>query len=220
LNIFARMENICRTFFCSILLFIGPDFFVSQVKGESIPSTSFSSEKLSLEDHFHSGRYEVGLGGGALFSPIGHPNDRPTINYAVGELHFGLMMTDPGGPGIFRGNLEFVPEAFGAPIFDGPGNYLAGGAVWFRYNFIPPDWRVLPYVQLGGGALLTDIDHHFVGEHFNFNLGVAAGLRFFVCPRSTINLEYRIQHISNANLADHNIGINAHGPMLSFSWFF
>jgi lipid A 3-O-deacylase len=214
----ARMKNICRTFFYSVLIGLG--FCAPRLIGESIPSTAFASEKLTLEDHFHAGRFEVALGGGTLFSPIGHPKNRPTVNYALGEVQFGLMLTDPGGPGIFRGNLEFVPEAFGASIYDGRGNYLAGGTVWFRYNFIPPDWRVIPYVQAGGGGVLTDIDRRYVGEHFNFNLGAAAGFRFFICPRSTVNLEYRYQHISNANLGRRNIGVNAHGPVLSFSWFF
>ena len=218
LIIFARMKNIRRTFFHFLLFGLG--VCIPRVMAESIPSTQFTSEKLTLEEHFHAGRYEAGFGGGSLFSPIGRPKNRPTVNYAFGEFHFGLMLTDPGGPGILRGNLELVPEAFGAAIYDGPGNYVAGGAAWFRYNFIPPDWRVIPYVQAGGGAVLTDIDHRYVGQHFNFNLGAAAGLRFFVCPHSTVNLEYRFQHISNANLGPRNIGINAHGPALSFSRLF
>jgi hypothetical protein len=36
----------------------------------------------------------------------------------------------------------------------------------------------------------------------------------------SVNLEYRYQHISNANLAHRNLGVNAHGPMLAVSFFF
>jgi hypothetical protein len=35
-----------------------------------------------------------------------------------------------------------------------------------------------------------------------------------------LNVECRYQHISNANLSRHNIGINADGPMIGLSHFF
>ena len=38
--------------------------------------------------------------------------------------------------------------------------------------------------------------------------------------RLALTAEYRFQHISNANIAPHNLGINAHGPMVGCSWLF
>jgi len=35
-----------------------------------------------------------------------------------------------------------------------------------------------------------------------------------------LNLEYRYQHISNANIGPKNLGINASGPFLGASCFF
>jgi Lipid A 3-O-deacylase (PagL) len=177
-------------------------------------------EPPSYMDNFHAGGYELALGGGSLFSPIGHPKKRPTINYALGEAQFGLMLTDIGGRGIFRGNAEFVCDGFGASIYDGPGNYIAGGTLWLRYNFIPLHCPVVPYAQLGAGFLFTDISHRYDAQNFNFNLDAAAGLRIPLCSRSSLNLEYRAQHISNANTGRKNLGVNAQGPIASISWFF
>ncbi|MDB6121972.1 MAG: ompW [Pedosphaera sp.] len=183
-------------------------------------SVSFSDQSLSYEDNFQSGRYEIAVGGGALFSPIGTPKNRPKLNYALGLAQFGLMLTSPPEDGFFRGNFEFAPEVFAASIYEGPGKYIAGGTIWLRYNFIPHHSRLIPFLQIGGGFVVTDIDHRYDGQDFNFNLAAATGLRFFVCPHSTVNLEYRFQHISNANLGNRNLGINAHGPILSVSYLF
>ena len=63
----------------------------------------------------------------------------------------------------------------------------------------------------------TDIDRGIVGQRFNFNLGVEA--RYFVAKSWAINLEYRYQQISNANLGHRNLGINAYGPILGYPSF-
>jgi opacity protein-like surface antigen len=179
-----------------------------------------SIDRLSLEDNFRRGQWEGMAGVVTLFSPVGPTKHRPVLNYAMGNVQAGYMLTDVSGNDFWRGNFELAPEAFGARIFHGPGNYIAGGTLWLRYNFVPPRWRVLPYVQGGAGFVVTDVDHRYDGQDFNFNLDLAGGIRCFIAPRWALNLEYRYQHISNANLGSKNLGINAHGPALEMSWFF
>ena len=79
---------------------------------------------------------------------------------------------------------------------------------------------LVPYFQVGGGVTTTDIDHNLVGQPFNFNLDLGIGLRCFVAKNWTLSLEYRYQHISNADTGNHNLGINAHGPILGVSYLF
>ena len=108
----------------------------------------------------------------------------------------------------------------GGAVFEGKGSYLAGGTLWFRYNFIQANWRVVPYFQ-GGGAEAIDIDKHWwAGRHFN--LGVAAGVRsgLAVTPHWTLNLECRYQHLSNGTLAKHDLGERTMGPMAGVSYLF
>jgi hypothetical protein len=59
-----------------------------------------------------------------------------------------------------------------------------------------------------------------LGQPFNFNLDLGVGVRYFVGRNWALNLEYRYQHISNANLGAKNLGINAAGPILGISCFF
>jgi hypothetical protein len=113
-----------------------------------------------------------------------------------------------------------LPEIFAADIYHGPGNYIAGATLWLRYNFVPEGWKFVPYIEGGGGGTSLDIPHNYDGKDFNFNLEAAVGFRYFIMPRCSLNAEYRFQHISNADLWDKNIGVNASGPSVGVSLFF
>ena len=162
----------------------------------------------------------MALSSGAMFSPVGAVQNRPTVDYTLSGLQFGWMLSSPGQPGWLRGNWEVAVEAMGGEVFKGRGSYMAGGTLWARYNFIQPNWRVVPYLQGGAGAEGTDMDQRLIGETFNFNLDVGVGMRCFVARNWALDLECRYQHISNAKIAKRDVGINAIGPMLGLSFFF
>jgi opacity protein-like surface antigen len=146
---------------------------------------------------------------------------RPTIDYSFTSLQLGYMLGDVKGRGWCRGNFELVGEGFGSAVFEGPGGYIAGGTLWLRYNFVPrSSIGLVPYAQAGGGVLSTDIDHSIVGDPFNFNLDAGVGVRYLAGRNWSISLEFRYQHISNANVNHRNLGINAAGPILGVSYFF
>lgn len=163
---------------------------------------------------------EMAAGSSVMFSPFAASNGRPTFNYATGFFQTGYMLSDPNGAGILRGNWEFLGEAFVGGFFIGRGHYITGTTLWLRYNFVQPGGRLTPYGQLGGGILFADIDQKIAGQTFNFNLDAAVGVRYFFQPDLSLNIEYRYQHISNANTGNHNLGLNAQGPVLSLSWAF
>ena len=182
---------------------------------------SESSQPAFPDNLFSAGKWDFSLFSGPMFSPIGHPDSRPTVDYELTAVELGYMLSDVNhAPGPLRGNWELVPSAIGAAIFRGKGNYIAGGTLWLRYNFVQPNWRVVPYLQGGAGITFTDTDNYLLGERFNFNLNAALGMRWLVASHCAINLEYLYQHISNADLSSHNIGINAQGPLLGVSYFF
>lgn len=182
--------------------------------------TARAENDASLDEFFRCGRFEASLGNGCLFSPFAAIRNRPTLNYTISELQLGYMLTDVAGPGLWRGNWEVASGAFGGTAFDGLGDDIAGATVWLRHNFVPRQSRFAPYLQAGAGLTYTDINRRLVGQDFNFNLDLGAGVRYRLSSHWSVNLEYRYQHISNANLADRNLGVNAHGPMLAVSFFF
>lgn len=176
--------------------------------------------EFSIDNLFEHGRYEASFNNGVLFSPYIATYNRPTINYTMTEIQFGYMLTEFKETGFFRGNFEVVGEGFGSGIFAGAGSYIAGLTLWARYNFVRPGCRLVPYLQAGAGLVSTDIDRGIVGQPFNFNLDLGAGFRWFIRPQWALNLEYRYQHISNANTGKRNLGINAQGPILGVSYLF
>jgi len=186
----------------------------------ALACASAAGADADFTDCFHHDRYEMTLMSGAMFSPIGADKHRSTEDYTLSGLQLGWMLTDVNDAGWLRGNWEVSLEAMGGQVFVGKGSYLVGGTVWFRYNFVQPNWRVVPYLQAGGGAEATDMDRKLIGQTFNFNLDVAAGARCLVAPNWALDLECRYQHLSNGTIAKHDIGINAVGPMLGVSYFF
>jgi opacity protein-like surface antigen len=182
--------------------------------------TNDASGASSVQDFFHSGRFEAAVTSGALFSPVFATGGRPTANYTQSGLQLGYMLTDPVRVGFLRGNLEFAGEGFGGAIFNGEGSYVSGGTLWLRGNLVSEHSRFVPYIQAGAGLTATDVNRELTGQTFNFNLDLGAGVRYFVTRNCSVNLEFRYQHISNAKLSDKDLGVNACGPMLGISFFF
>jgi len=202
---------------CAILLFMS----LAAAAATETAGEDNASQGRAPESMFDGGRYEAAFTSGVLFSPFVVTHNRPTIDYTISSFQLGYMLGDVKGNGWWRGNFELAGEAFGSGIFEGEGGYIAGGTLWLRYNFLPPRSSTLvPFAQAGGGFVSTDIDHGIVGQPFNFNLGLSLGIRYFVGRNWALSLEYRYQHISNANLGTRNLGINADGPVLGISYFF
>jgi opacity protein-like surface antigen len=175
---------------------------------------------VSLENYFKPRAWEGTAGAGVLFSPFIAAQNRPTLDYEVTEIQLGYMLTRVRGASFWRGNVEALASVFGGGIVAGRGNYVAGATAWLRYNFVPRAGHLVPFAQAGAGVTTTDLDRRIEGENFNFNLNLGVGARYFVSPRWSVNLEYRYQHISNDDLSSRNLGVNAHGPMVSVSHFF
>ena len=210
------MQKVATAFLLTMTLVLVLSVAPARAQTNSTPS----AEGFSLDDNFKSGSWEFSLGVAPMFSPIGNDMNRPVVNWVEGYAQLGYMVTDIHGSGFLRGNIEAVAEAFGGGIYEETGNYVAGGSIMGRYNFIPQNSHFSPYIQVGVGGEMMDIDHQYDGHNFNFNVVAMGGLRYFIKPSVSLNAEFRFQHLSNANTGDRNIGINAIGPGLGISWFF
>ncbi len=151
-------------------------------------------------------------------------NDGPSIDLAVQSLRLGVMLTDPRGSGFFAGNWEFLGEVFGGGIFQGPGSVEAGGTLFIRYNFIQPHARIIPYMQIGGGGVYTDISEResrgLVSLPVEFNLQGTGGLRFMLNRRTSFVLEAGYRHISNASIKLPNRGVDSVGGNIGLGILF
>ena len=175
-------------------------------------------------DSFARGSKELQNVTGAFFFFDTTQNQRPAIDFAIDSLRLGIMLNDPQGPGFLTGNFELLGEVFAGAIFDGPGNVMAGSSLIFRYNFIQPRARIIPYLQIGAGFIYTDISESesrgLVSLPVEFNLQGIGGMRFMLNERWSVVVEGGYRHISNADIHLPNYGIDSIGGNLGFGFFF
>lgn len=181
--------------------------------------------RVETHDRFTPGAWELEdlIGSYFLFDRQG--NQRVAVDYVINTTRLGIMLYNPQGPGVLRGNLEFMGEVFAGSIFQGPGDFLTGLTFFFRYNFVQPDARIVPYFMVGGGGVYTDIEHgaaasDAIGSDLEFNLQAVFGLRFLLNSKWSINAEGGYRHISNASLAHPNYGIDQAGGALGVGFSF
>ena len=88
----------------------------------------------------------------------------------------------------------------------------------FVWKFLP-GYRLQPTASWQGGLLLSakDIPIANAGS-FNFTYEFGAGLEYYVSPRHSLRLDYRIHHYSNKDTADFNPGVDSGFFKLSYAF--
>ena len=179
-----------------------------------------------LQDPLSKGETEFDILGGYFHSPITTGAKRPEFDYAGGDLRYGMIFTPAlcNECPLLRGDWEFLIDGFAEGVTDGPGNYLTGGSLLFRYNFFHPGSRFIPYIQLGGGGLHSDAaedpSQRIIGSDFEFLLEADLGVRLMLNDRWSLLFEGSFQHISNADTAARNVGVNALGGRIGLGYIY
>ena len=96
---------------------------------------------------------------------------------------------------------------------------IGGSPIGAQVNFV--HFRhVEPFLTSGGGFLY--FNHRMFGttQQFNFTAQLGAGVQLFTSSRrAAIDLGYKYHHISNANLANQNPGLDSHMLFVGLSLF-
>lgn len=179
----------------------------------------------STGDLFAQGDMSFQLVSGALFSLTSLPQDSPVFNYAQTNFRLGWMLTSPQSQqSALRGNWEGLVEISNSIIFEGFGNYIGGITVLLRYNFVQPDWKLIPYLQGGAGIVYNDAykdeTQQAIGQAIEFTPQVSLGFHYLIANKWALDLEGMFHHISNAGMSKRNSSINALGGFLGVTYFF
>ena len=202
-------------------------FAVSLFAGSAFAGPEETKEQPASEvDIFRTDAWEFQAVTGPFFSQQPTHSARPNFDYELTALRIGFMADTPRGHGFFRGNDEFMLEAQGSAIFQGPGSAMGGASLLYRRNFVQPNAWILPYFTAGLGGLYSDIYHdrvqRAIGGPFQFNLEAAIGVRIPIGHprRCAIDLEASYRHISDASITSRNDGIDSVGGAVGLSFFF
>jgi lipid A 3-O-deacylase len=181
------------------------------------------SEEILADDPFGRGRWSFEVNAGCYFSQPGVGPRTPTFDLAPINLRLGLMLHEPCFPGWFRGSFEGLVEFSTAPVVDGFGDIVVGPTALLRYNWVQPGRRWVPYLQGGAGLVYNnafeDRSQRAIGEAVEFALKAAVGCHFFLRDNLSLDVEGGYIHISNADLASRNLGINSVGGTLGITLY-
>ena len=199
-----------RVSFVCVLLFICSQAF----GGIAEPATGSAGEELNPKC------FDLALESGYLFGAI-----NPPASYEIGaefltaRIRWGIVDRESW----LRGYNQFYVSAIAEPIFRGIENHYFGVNFGFRYNFVQPRSRLIPYVS--GGLGLGWIDSHpeipgGQGQDFTFNILSAAGVSYMVNDHWKVNVGALYQHLSNGGQTNPNPSLNLFGPQVGVTYSF
>jgi lipid A 3-O-deacylase len=147
------------------------------------------------------------------------------FDYLPMSVRHGWNLGNPYGPGgVVPGNWEMVLDVTGAAVTSSYGNWFAGSSAFLRYNLAGAGSPFVPYLQGGVGVIANDVyrDHgqRAIGQAVEFLVHAQVGLKWYIAPNLSLDVEGGFQHISNAGLASRNAGVNAFGGSLGFTYYF
>lgn len=194
------------------------------VSGGTMVSENSAAIVVPTHSPYDKGQMEFQAISGVFFSISEDSSNRSTLNNSLTSWRLGWMLNDPSGNGFLRGNCEILVEGFFGSVLEGPGDYLGGGSLQLRYNFVQPDSKWVPYVQIGAGAFYSDISddqsQNLLDQDWAYNLQAAVGIRRMINHRWALSVEGGYRHVSTADNSDTNTGLDSLGVQIGFSRFF
>jgi Lipid A 3-O-deacylase (PagL) len=177
----------------------------------------FSATATRAQSGPESGGHELQIWTGGGHGTNGSQSGDGVFNIGA---RFGWILLDPHGPGFLKGRFEYAIDVVPVFVVTQAGGAAYGAGVnpfALKWNFSGHE-TVVPYIDIGGGTLFTNIKTPPDTSHVNFTTSGAIGAHFL---RSKYNLsaELRFMHISNAGLHRPNPGINTIQVRLGFGRF-
>jgi hypothetical protein len=129
------------------------------------------------------------------------------------------------GPSILRGSTDFTFSGSFTAIPRGAETRYIAFDYGIRRNFIPSNWRVVPYFEMRGGIGNIDAKGpegvlYAQGQDLTFTYMTGTGVRYNFNPRFSLEAGATYMHVSNAFLSQpkyEDFGINVWGPIVGFN---
>ena len=151
--------------------------------------------------------FELQVGGGAAnniedhrtISDISFVNVSPRVSY---------LLFSPFGSGFLRSAFEPGVEGWFQYYLSPKEATAEGLKLAMRYHLIGFG-RLVPYLEVNGGAGGTNLRVNEIDSMFTFVAEAGAGVAYFITDTVALNAGYRFQHISNGHTSSPNRGFNS-----------
>jgi lipid A 3-O-deacylase PagL len=179
-------------------------------------SAASATEDRGPERGVHEWEIWTGAGG----DPIGTPN--VTLGNAIWTVggRYGWILTKPHGPGPLRGRFEYALDALPVVTIFQPGGaaYGIGFSPWvMKWNFVTRR-RISPYIEIGGGALVTNKQVPLGANTFNFTPSGAIGVNL-LRGKYHWSIDFRYFHVSDAQITSFNPGTDTFGIRVGWGMY-
>ena len=169
-------------------------------------------------DSLQQGTWELGIWTAGGHSVPGGTSDTGVWDAGV---RVGKVLTDEHGSGFLRGNFEYAVDFIPAYllVFPGQTSYAGGfDPIILKWNFTSGS-KVAPYLELGGGVLVSFDDVPPGTNTVNFMPQASFGVQIFTREKRAVSVAAKYVHISNAGLATPNPGINTLQFSVGYHWY-
>lgn len=113
--------------------------------------------------------------------------------------------------------LQFQLEPYISAVVEPNSNVELGNSFMFKVGLVPETWKLQPFVKAGAGFCYTSQHTREQSTQFNFIETGVVGFHYFFNKDSSIILEGRIRHLSNAGIDQPNHGINSYFGIIGIS---
>lgn len=182
------------------------------------------SGDMTASETLNPPRFEVAVQSGYLLGVFDNPNSYEIgPEFITGRMRWFVNDTPQGGWDWTRGYNQFCLTLMAEPIFRGVENLYWGVNFGNRYNFVRPNWRLVPYFF--GGLGLGWIDSHpdmrgSQGQDFTFNILTGAGVAYEIDDHWKVDVGILYEHLSNGGQTDPNPSLNLLGPQVGVTYSF
>jgi hypothetical protein len=194
-------------------------FFVLPIGGvSSALAQSTTATQTGDQGPERGHEWEIWTGAGG--DPIGTPKVTLGNGIWTAGARYGWILTDAHGPGLLRGRFEYAVDALPVVMVFQPG----GKAYGFGFNPWVMKWnfetrhRVSPYIELGGGLLISTRQIPLGENNFNFTPSGAIGVNF-LRGKYHWSIDFRYFHVSDAQITPFNPGTDTFGFRIGFGEF-
>ncbi|MCX5714403.1 MAG: acyloxyacyl hydrolase, partial [Candidatus Omnitrophica bacterium] len=98
-----------------------------------------------------------------------------------------------------KGFTEFLLETYANGVVSPDDNVEAGAAIFLKYSY-PLTQKIYPYALGGGGVGYISQHTREQAIQWGFTPQIGAGISYFFRKDTSLSLEYRKRHFSNADI--------------------